>query len=245
MIRISGVIGICCAMCLVGCASFKKLTASKPKTNSSSVGSANFSNSKKLKNPAKIHLAYAGWHEQTGNHQEARRSYQKVLEKSPKDVEALLGLARIDQMYDRDEECDQNLEKALKYHPKDPKVFVAIGQVHSARNEWPMAVEKMKAAQKLAPFDPIYEYHLAVAEAHVGEMKSALEHFTRSVGQAEAHYNIGFILNEQGNTADAEVHLKKALQLKPELKQAEATLAEVRAANADSVQPASFNGTKD
>jgi Tfp pilus assembly protein PilF len=61
------------------------------------------------------------------------------------------------------------------------------------------------------------------------------------VGVAEANYNLGYILNEQGKISEAENYLMKALKLKPDLKQAEATLADIRAAKADAIQPASFN----
>lgn len=128
---------------LVGCTSVAPWKTAKFKQGSaatqtvtSTVGSPDFSNSKKLKNPVKMHLAYAGWHEQSGNYQEARESYLKVLKKNPKDLEANLGLARIDREYDREAEADERLQKMLKKHPKDPRVFVAIGQVHAARKEW-------------------------------------------------------------------------------------------------------------
>lgn len=102
----------------------------------------------------------------------------------------------------------------------------------------------MKTAHKLDPYDKIYEYHLAVVEAQSGEVASAMDHFTRSVGQAEAHYNIGFILNEQGQATEAEFHLMKALKLKPDLKVAETTLASVRSSRTEAVQPASFTPKK-
>ncbi len=245
--RITWVVGICSVSLLIGCSSLTNLTAAaKAKSgnqakSTSSVGSPDISTSKKLKNPSKIHLAYGAWHEQSGNLPEARKSYLKVLEKSPKDVEALLGLARIDRAYDRTEEADKFLKKAMKYHPKDPNVLVAVGQLYASNGEWPEAIEKLKAAQKLAPYDSIYEYHLAVVEARAGEIQPAITHFTHSVGPAEAHYNIGHILSEEGKTAEAEVHLMKALKLKPDLKQAETALASIRSGNANSIQPASFS----
>ena len=240
MRQFAGCTWLCLTLTFVGCASFPKLASNKPKKPTSTVGSAEFTSSNKLKNPAKLHLAYGGWHEQAGDYQEARQSYQKVLEKNPKDLEAILGLARIDQVYERYDECNEHLETARKYHPKDPRVFVAKGRMHAARGEWSLAVEEMRTAQKLAPFDPIYDYHLAEAEARSGDYTAALDHFTRSVGPAEAHFNVGYILNEQGRTAEAETHLKKALKLKPDLKQAQTTLAEMQAARATDVLPASF-----
>lgn len=244
--RISYSVFIGMTMCLVGCNSmstFGGLKSKPPSTAAatSHIGSPNVASSNKLKDPVKMHLAYAGWHEQSGNYQEARKSYLKVLQKSPKDVEAMLGLARVDRAFDRHDEADRQLQKALKMHPKDPRVLVAVGQIHASRKEWPEALEKMQAASKLDPYEKMYQYHLAVVEAQAGEIAPAMEHFTRSVGEAEAHYNVGFILNEQGNTSEAEFHLMKALKMKPELKQAEQTLAALRTRTHDPVQPVSYN----
>lgn len=240
--------GMCLALTFTGCSStanwtkLKGMTAFKSRSSSPSRGSADVSLSSKLKDPIKVQLAYAAWHEQKSNFVEARSAYLKVLDKKPKELEALLGLARIEQMYERDEECDQALERALKHHPKDPRVFVAMGQIYATRGDLDEALDKMHTAQKLAPLEPIYEYHLAVIEARAGEIELAMEHFKRSVGQAEAHNNVGIILNEQGKTAEAEMHLAKAVQLKPELKQASTALAEIRSAKHAEVQPASFQG---
>lgn len=237
---------LCLSILMTGCQSMKQMAGlkSKPAANNAAsqpspttIGSAEAT---KPADPAKVHLAYAAWHEQTGNYQEAREAYLKVLEKRRKDTEAMLGLARIDRAYGREAEADAQLKKALKYHPKDPKVLVAIGQVHAARHEWPEALEKMQAAHNLAPYDTIYEYHLAVVEARMGEITQSIEHFTRSVGKAEAHFNIAVILNEKGDKSEAESHLIQALKLKPELKQAQAALASIRSGNSD-VQPASYS----
>ena len=237
--------GLLLSMSLVGCSTFSKLTASKTKKPpQQAVGSAEFSTSNKLKNPAKVHLAYGGWHEQAGELQEARKSYMKVLESNPKDLEAILGLARIDEAVEQYDECDKWLEKAQKYHPKDPRTFVALGRTHAARKEWHEALDNMRVAKKLSPYEAIYDYHLAEVEARSGDYQSALEHFTRAVGAAEANYNVGHILYENGRAKEAEFHFKKALQLKPDLKPAQMALAEIQAANGDEVLPAAYKSAR-
>ncbi len=251
MLRSITVLSLCLVTGLTGCASFSGLngikktsvsaTPNKSVRSSPTVGSSDFSTSNTLSNPTKLHLAYAAWHEQSGDFHEARDSYMKVLEKNPKDIDAILGLARIDRAYGRNDEADLHLKKALKLHPKDPKVFVAIGQAHASKQEWDQAIEKIQVACKLAPYDTIYEYHLAVVEAGAGDVPHAMEHFKRSVGEAEAHFNIGFILNEQGHSSDAEAHLVQSLKLKPDLKQAQAALTAIRSGKEEEILPAAFN----
>ena len=74
-------------------------------------------NRKKLKDPSKLDLAYAKWQEQLGNMTEARERYQRVLHDEPQSIEALLGLARMDQLAGRLPEAEQGFRKALKNSP--------------------------------------------------------------------------------------------------------------------------------
>lgn len=219
----------------------KKDPAKDGSASTTKAGSPDFTTSNKLKNPVKTRLAYAACHEQAGNFQQAHEAYKEVLKKHPKDPEALLGLARIDRTYGREEDADALLRKALKYHPKDPKVHLAIGLVHESRGELSEALEKIQTAHDIARYETIYEYHMAVVEAKMGEVDSALEHFGRSVGKAEAHFNVGHILNEQGRTSEAEKHFRLALKIKPDLKQAATELASIHSEDLDSIQPVSFH----
>lgn len=238
---------VCLALVITGCSMTEKFASKpqkRPQTVTSKPGSPDFTVSTKLKDPVRTRLAYAAWHEHSENYSEARDAYKKVLETSPKEIEALLGLARIDRVYGRMDQADAGLRKALKCHPKDPRVLLAIGQVHAENGEYAEAIEKLEAAVELAPYENVYKFHLAVVETRAGEITAGLEHFTRAVGKAEAHFNVGYILNEQGKLADAERHLSIALSMKPDLKQAETTLAGIRAARSDSIQPVSFSKKK-
>jgi Flp pilus assembly protein TadD len=244
-----GCCGVVLAIALTGCSTLDSFS-SKSRKDAAAVknsvaaqqaaDAAEFSMAKKLKDPVKTRLAYASWLEQSENFQEARTAYLKVLEKSSKNTEAMLGLARIDRACGRENEADAQLAKALKYHPKDPSVLLAIGQVHAAHGEFPEAVEKIRMAHELAPYEKLFEYHLAVVEAQSGELDQALVHFSHSVGKAEGNYNIGYILNEKGLKEEAEEYFQQALKLKPDLKLAESALAGLRGGASDSVQPASF-----
>ena len=214
-----------------GCSTTNKASvASKPQQPepTATPGSAEFWSSNELKNPVKVHLAYASWHETEGNLVEARNSYDRVLDKSPKNIEAMLGLARLDIQLGRLEDAQKRLLKAQKLAPKNPQVTAALGQYHATCREWPRALEQMKAARALAPYDPIYAYQLGVVQARMGDTASALTSFTEAVGGAEAHYNLGVILHEQGQSVAAEEHLQKALAQKPDLAQAQKLLTAVR-----------------
>lgn len=180
------------------------------------------------KDPNRVHLAYAHWQEQVGHAEVARQSYRAVLDRDPKSVDALLGLARLDQLAGREIEADLNYQKALQLNPNDPQVLDAYGQFLAARDDWERAVETLNLATDAAPDQSVYRFHLAVALVHAGKTTAAMPHFTRSIGEAEGHYNIGYILYQQGKLAESEEQFFQALTKKPQLTQAQDMLDRVR-----------------
>ena len=183
---------------------------------------------KNLKDPSKLDLAYAKWQEQLGNMTEARERYQRVLHDEPQSVDALLGLARMDQLAGRLTEAEQGFRKALKNSPNDPLVLDALGQFYAAQEKWPQAIDVLKQGLQVAPNDDTVRFHLAVATARSGDLATAKPHFVNSVGEAEAEYNLGLILHDQGKLELAEQHFVQAVVKKPTLEQAQYWLNEIR-----------------
>jgi Flp pilus assembly protein TadD len=183
---------------------------------------------KKLKDPRKLDLAYAKWQEQIGNITEARERYQRVLHDQPQSVEAMLGLARLDQLAGRVQEAEQGYRKALKAAPNDSVVLDALGQYYSTQEKWPQAIDTLRQAMTAAPNDNTVRFHLAVAMAKSGDITGAKSHFINSVGDAEADYNIGLILHDQGKLEQAEQYFSQASIKKPSLEQAAYWLNEIR-----------------
>ena len=179
---------------------------------STSPGSADFSSKKNLTNPVKTHLACALWHQQEGRQLDARNSYNKVLE------------MELNRMSD----AESRLLKAQKLSPKNPQVAAAFGQYYAAQKDWPHATECLQSAHTLAPYEKAYTFQLGVIQAMSGDSTSALISLTEAGGAADAHYNLAVILQDQGQIAGVEEHLKKALALKPQLPQADKLLAAVR-----------------
>jgi Tfp pilus assembly protein PilF len=183
---------------------------------------------KKLKDPIGLDLAYAKWQEQQGNTTDAREHYQRVLHDEPQSIEALLGLARLDQLANRMTEAEQGYRKALKLAPNDPRALDALGQFYAAQEKWPQAIDILKQALQVAPKDDTIRFHLAVATAKSGDLTTARSLFINCVGEAEADYNLGLILHEQGKLELSEQYFVQALVKKPTLEQAQFWLDEIR-----------------
>jgi tetratricopeptide (TPR) repeat protein len=183
---------------------------------------------RELKDPSHVHLKWAQLQEQSGNVAESRQSYEFVLAENAKSVDAILGLARLDQLAGRTAEAEQGFQKALKLKPNAPQVLDAVGQFYASQEKWDLAVQKLNAAMLAAPDEPNYRYHLAVALARSGDLEGSLPHFAKTIGEAEAHYNIGYILHQQGQLAAAEQQFQQAVLKKPGLHEAQEMLDDIR-----------------
>jgi tetratricopeptide (TPR) repeat protein len=181
-----------------------------------------------IKDPTDLSLAYARWMEDVGNLVEARRHYSEIADAKPKNLEAALGLARIDELSGRTHEAEQGFLRAQRLDPDSPEALHALGQFYAHQERWPQAVEQLNRAMLAAPAEKAYRYDLAVALVHTGDIKSAMPHFVRTVGDAEAHYNVGLILKDEGRLAEAHEHLLLAVTKRPDLHQAQYWLDEVR-----------------
>ncbi|TWT42976.1 cellulose synthase subunit BcsC [Thalassoglobus neptunius] len=199
----------------------------------------------KLRDPEGLKVAYARWMEDMQQYGEARAKYQEVLDSEPKNVVAILGLARIDQQLGLHSEAEQKYRKAVRFAPDSAAVQNAFGKFYVAQANWEAALEPLTEAMLASPEDVNYRFELAVALVHVGDIDSALPHFIRTVGDAEAHFNVAMILKEIGDYNAAEKHLMLAVTKKPEFKQAHYWLAHLREERNDgiAIEPTPQYGT--
>src|SRR5262245_43058518 len=93
-------------------------------------------NSSNGKPSPRLNLAYGRLQEQRGNASEARASYEKVLADSPKSVDAILGLARLDQLAGRTSEAEHRYQEALRLENRSPRTLDAIGQFYTEESRW-------------------------------------------------------------------------------------------------------------
>lgn len=181
-----------------------------------------------LEDPATVHKTYAEWQESQGNLVEARKSYSYVLDHDSKSVDSILGLARLDQLAGNTEQAEKQIQKAQSIAPNDPRVKVALGKFYVSQGRHSEAVDELRQASLLTPNDKQVQYELGVALARSGDVEGSRPYFIRTVGEAESHYNIAYILNEEGQWADAEQELMASLQKKPQLQDAQLLLEQIR-----------------
>jgi tetratricopeptide (TPR) repeat protein len=181
-----------------------------------------------LKDPAALHLAYGHFEEKVGQPVEARKSYEKALAENPHSVEAILGLARLDQLADKPQEAEAGFQRAVKMKPGDPAVLAASGQFYASQKRWPEALRDLNAAIVAAPKVPTYKHFLAIAEVRAGDINAGLAVFNQIVGPEKAHYNVAFLLAQEGKPEGAAAQCQAALSINPRFEPARAMLDQLQ-----------------
>lgn len=184
---------------------------------------------KKDQPSAKLTLAWAKLKEEEGKLTDARTGYEKVLAQQPNNVDAVLGMSRMNVKAQRMVDAEQGYDRALKLSPKSPAVLSEVGQFYAQQQRWDKAIPLLQEAQRIEPHEKNHQFTLAVALTKAGRTTEALPHFTDAVGEAAAHYNVGRLLVESGKTTEAQEQFTLALTKDPGLSDAQFFLDEIRA----------------
>ena len=180
------------------------------------------------KDPVALKLTYARWMEETGNLPEAKRHYAEVLHEQPKNIDAILGVARHEFSTGRVDQAEQGFRRALKIDDSSANAWSGLGQCQASQKKWAEAADSLTKASQGLPEDKAIRHQLAMALVHTGDLAAAHLHFTHSVGAAAGHYNIALILKDEGRLQAAEDQLELALRKDPKMKDAERWLTEIR-----------------
>jgi tetratricopeptide (TPR) repeat protein len=168
--------------------------------------------------------------EEYGLREQALKAYQEALTVNPRDKSALVALA---QLYNRRGDPDkalQTYQKAAKFHPKDGMVWFNFGLFHCQRKEWGAALDCLTKAADLNPDNRDYVNTLGFTLAKVGRLDEGASCLAKTMGKAEAHFNVARLLERENQVEMSKHHLRLALQLKPDHRPAGELLAQLETA---------------
>jgi tetratricopeptide (TPR) repeat protein len=156
--------------------------------------------------------------ERTGNYPGAVRAYRRGLEIQPENVELLnaLGFALFQQ--GKSEDAVVALEKALEVDPKHWKAHNNMALASIDLGELEMAEAHYRESLAIEPQAAIYN-DLGFVLERQGMPEDAAEAYRKALEldpeSASAHYNLGASLARSGEYAEAEGHLRAALEKSP------------------------------
>jgi tetratricopeptide (TPR) repeat protein len=166
---------------------------------------------------AEVYVGAARLLENQGKYAEAEEKYRDALRAAPNDVNALVSLARL---YDRQGQGQKAIEtyhKASQANPSSSLVFNDAGMCFRRQRQLDKAIIAFRRAVDLAPDNTKYRNNLAAALVDAGRYQEAYNEFSASNAAAVAHYNLAYLLQQKGEHAEAERHLREALAIDPGL----------------------------
>jgi tetratricopeptide (TPR) repeat protein len=157
----------------------------------------------------------------------ARKYFQQAIKMDPNCVDAHHGLTQAYEGLGDHARTIEAYQKAQKAFPKDASFYFDMGMYQARRKEWNGALENLTRACDLAPEQRMYANMRGHCLARMGRYDEALTWFSKTIGEAEAHYNVARMLhhNKQGDACKQ--HLHRALELNPNLRTAQEFLAQL------------------
>ncbi|MDE2371274.1 MAG: PEP-CTERM system TPR-repeat protein PrsT [Burkholderiales bacterium] len=160
---------------------------------------------------------------------DARSRYLAVVDHDPKQVSALLALARLTARDPtKTEEAEAWLDKAVAVNPADPGAWLAALQIERAAGHPQVTLTRAQHAAAALPRDAEIQTALGEAQQAVGDVNQALAAFGRAAqlapGSLPAQLRVVQGLSARGDFVGARRQLDEAARIAPDAP----ALAEVR-----------------
>jgi len=155
-----------------------------------------------------------------GKLREAESLFRALIQKQPSFAPAHLNLGLLYRLQNQNEKALMHLRRAAELNPKDPKPLVElarlcldIGKLDDARGYLRMLRDRFPKEPEL----PVLEGALASLQ---GEWGVAYEKFQQALktrpNDFRIHYNLGIAAYQLRRYTEAETHLKRTVELKPD-----------------------------
>ena len=132
---------------------------------------------------------------------EARRRYQAVLSRDPRNAAALAALFILDGGAGAPD-AESRLRQLLAVDPEDPQSHFTLGSYYAQQRRWADAQTAFFAAVRRAPDNADYAFNLAVSLDRLGQGEAALTWYRRAV-----------VLRAHGGTFAPAVAITRVAQL--------------------------------
>ncbi|MCA9048784.1 MAG: tetratricopeptide repeat protein [Planctomycetaceae bacterium] len=171
---------------------------------------------RELKQGDETMLKFAQWREDLGDLSEAGDRYRDILADNPNNLDARLGIARVEYKSGRVAEAEDILRSTAKKHPRSTQVWMEMAHINTEREQWGQAVQNLQKAAEIDPHNVTVQYELGLALARSDRMEESRSYLASSVGESAALYNIGFVLHQQKRDQEAAVWFRQALNTHPD-----------------------------
>ncbi|MEN8163963.1 MAG: tetratricopeptide repeat protein, partial [Acidobacteriota bacterium] len=148
----------------------------------------------------------------------ARGCLERLLVRSPKDVDALTRMGRVELAQGRVDAAEAVLQQALAVDPGTREALLLLARISDEIAEDPNQAEHLlRKALKAHPFDPVSHFNLAVHLSRTDQWPEAVRHLERASSFApggvfpEAHLALARLHSGRGEEAQARSRLEELL----------------------------------
>ena len=155
----------------------------------------------------------------SGNLAEARPALERAVALDESYVEAILGLAEVNEKMNRSVQAQLGYRRVLKIHPDNMLAREHLIALLLDDHAYQEAVEILKVTVALDPKSPKLWSSYGRAQMELGQVFDAENSFKRSLeldsGNARVHNNLGVLYHRLGKIDKARAQLQEAMRLDP------------------------------
>ena len=166
--------------------------------------------------------------EREGNAPEAGQLYEQLTARYPDRCEPYHRLGILADRQQRFEEAQQCYARAIGLRSDNPDLFNDLGYNLFLQGKLDEAERELVKALTLAPMHARSRNNLGLVYGHLGRYQEALEQFLQAGSEADAHYNLAYVLASVEDFARAKRCLEKALAVDPKHERSRRALEEFR-----------------
>lgn len=177
---------------------------------------------------ANLYLQAAALLEAKGDAEGALRKHEDALQIHPNDIAVMLSAANLCQRHGRHDMAIEYYHRAIRQDARHPAAHNELGLCLARQGQLQEAASEISTAIQLQPDNPAFHNNLAILCVEQGDKAGALQQLTLASGPANAHYNLGQMLFQRGEYAEARDLFERALSLDPQLAPAQDMLARLQ-----------------
>ena len=161
-----------------------------------------------------------------GKVEKARDLLAAYLEHNPNYAEGLMLLGRSHQLLKEYPEAEKALQSGIEIDPNVERMHDLLASVKSSLGKHEEALKEFRMAVELKPKNFSYQYNLGIKAREMKRFEEAAGAFRKAIDLNpsfdKGHFLLGLILFYKLDEPDSGIiHLRKALQLNPRIKDAE------------------------
>lgn len=179
---------------------------------------------KNANDPLSMEIARGRSMERNGDYAKAREHYETLWKDNSQNAELAHRLGVVADQQKRHIEAEQYFMISLRINPDAAQVRGDLGYCYFLQGKLPQAESNLMQAIKMEPQNARLHNNLGLVFGHMGKYEFAYDEFCKGGSEADAYYNLAFVLASQDKTEDAMECFREALVSDPKHKGAREAL---------------------